>query len=70
MLIFLKENLKNTEENKLELPLFLLSQMHHMIAREDKDLAKEEYQQLLGLFFEIDFLSVNSKIVSIIYFEI
>lgn len=69
-LISLKSNIRDFSQNQIELPLFLLSQMHSTIMRDDKDLANPLYQKLIAHFLEVDFLAANSKIVSILYFEI
>jgi hypothetical protein len=65
-----KQNMANMEQNKIELPLFLLSQMNSIIMREDKDLVNDTYRNLIHNFISIDFLASNSKIVSIMYFEV
>jgi hypothetical protein len=66
----LKGNVAKFSQNKVELPLFLLTQMHQIISREDKDLTNPIYQKLMSEFIEVEFLSANSKIVSILYYEV
>lgn len=66
----LKNNVTNYTQNQVELPLFLLTQTHATIIREDKDLATPVYQGLISQFLEVDFMAAQSKIVSILYFEI
>ena len=56
--------------NQIELPLFLLSQMHQIIMRDDKDLTSTIYKTILNEFLEVDFLSINDKNISILYFEV
>ena len=63
-----KETVLN--ENQIELPLFLLSQMHQVIMRDDKDLTTQVYQSIINEFLSVDFISANSKCVSILYYEI
>lgn len=65
----LKGNITSFSQNQIELPLFLLSQMHSTIMRDDKDLTNPLYQKLIANFLQVDFLAANSKIVSILYFE-
>lgn len=69
-LISLKGNIHNFTENQVELPMFLLTQMHALICRDDKDLVSPQYQKLISQFISVNFIEANSKIVSIMYFEI
>lgn len=69
-LVELKSNIQNYTQNQIELPLFLLTHMNSIIMREDKDLVNDMYQMLIGHVMETDFLAANSKVVSILYFEI
>lgn len=46
----------SASQNEIELPLYLLSQMHATISRDDKDLTNPVYQSLLNEFMKTDFL--------------
>lgn len=54
----------------IELPLFLFSQLHTMIMREDKDLVNPRYQKLFSEFLKADYFSCQSSAVIILYYEV
>ena len=59
----LKGNLNKFSQNKIEHPMFLLSQMHNILSQNDKDLKDQMNQLLIKQFLSVDFTSINSKIV-------
>jgi len=63
-------NISVASKSQIELPLFLVTQMHSMIMKEDKDLVTLKYQNLITQLLKIDFISLNQNSVSILFFEI